>query len=419
MKKTILVSSVFVLCFAKNGMTQIKWTTPDVFLNTIIRIEATSNQKQRYQNAIAYFSDTHATSKQLQDACFYLKTDQEKYELCYAAYPNIIDKGNFINVYNSFSAFSTAIKLFRNTEAKDELLSVEYSHQLVNEQDRTEKLNLLMHQGDVLLSVNKFAQAISAFEQAMRLNPNDPTPKSKIKEVRKWQQELLGVTHVKNANNTKFDALIRKGDHLLASELYDQAVLIYEDAMALNPRNKTAYARIKEANRRMALETQKNIEFNDLIEQGDRLLADNQLDESISIYEKAMLLKTSDNLAYLRIKDVFNIKFETVDTDYQPVVEDCFTDDAEFSYVMEAINDQSFTDDRMRIAKNYISSKCLSMKQLLEIVPVFRMDDDKLEIIKFMCDHTASIEKRYMFRDLFSFTSTKRKFDNFLTSREK
>ncbi len=122
MNKAITISilifslSVFQSIHAQNN---VLWSTSDGYTNTVITIQTTTNPQARYNNALNYFSTTHATTKQLQDVCFYLNDDQEKYNLCVAAYPNIIDKDNFINIYNSFSSFSSAIMLYRDTQAKD------------------------------------------------------------------------------------------------------------------------------------------------------------------------------------------------------------------------------------------------------------------------------------------------------------
>ena len=172
-----IITLVIGLLIAQNIQAQnISWSTPDGFSNAIITIQTTSNQQTRYTNALNYFSNTHATTKQLQDVCFYLNNDQEKYNLCVAAYPNIIDKNNFINIYNSFSSISNAIKLYRDTQAKDELLSIQYNNQLNVEQAINTKCNLLLHQGNILLSANKFDEAITTFLEAKTLNLQDPTP---------------------------------------------------------------------------------------------------------------------------------------------------------------------------------------------------------------------------------------------------
>ncbi len=371
---TLIITLVLSLSIAKSIKAQnISWSTSDVFTKTIITIQTTNNLQTRYTNALNYFSSTHATTKQLQDVCFYLNDDQEKYNLCAAAYPNIIDKDNFINIYNSFSSISNAIRLYRDTQGKDELLSVQYAYQLNVEQDINTKFDLLMQQGDIVLSANKFDEAITTFLEAKALKPQDPTPSLKIEEARKWKQELANINNQQSQNSIKFDAQIQQGDHLLTYNLFDEAISSYEQAMALKPGDQTAYTRIKEANR-------KKQEFKD-----------------------AEVVETDD--------------VEIVET-IEIIEETCITEESKFSHIMSTIESQTFSRDMKEMAKKQVSKNCLSMEQLKKIVPLFSMDDDKLEMIKFIYDYAKYPDKMYLFRDLLTFSSSKKEFDAFLINKE-
>jgi len=376
---TFIISLALSFSMTKNIQAQnISWSTSDGFSNTIVTIQTTNNQQTRYTNALNYFSSTHATIKQLQDVCFYLNNDQEKYNLCVAAYPNIIDKDNFINIYNSFSSISNAIKLYRDTQGKDELLAVQYNYQLNVEQDLNTKFDLLMHQGDVLISANKFDEAITAFLEAKTLKPQDPTPSLKIEEARKWKQELANLNNQQDQNSIKFDAQIQQGDHLLTYNLFDEAIASYEVAMTLNPGDQTAYARIKEANRRKQ-------EFKD----AEALEAEATKEEDVEIVETIEIIE-----------------------------ETCITEESKFSHIMSTIESQSFSSDMKVMAKKQVSKNCLSIDQFKKIVSLFSMDDDKLEMIQFYYDYAEYPDKMYLFRDLLTFSSSKKEFDDFLINKE-
>jgi tetratricopeptide (TPR) repeat protein len=376
MSKTTSFIITLVLSLSINSKMHsqnISWSNNDGFTNTIITIQTTTNQETRYNNALNYFSKTHTTTKQLQDVLFYMNNDQRKYNLCLSAYPNIIDKNNFINIYNSFSKVSNAIKLYRDTQGKDELLSVQYNYELGIEQNKNAKYDLLMHQGDILLSANKFDEAITAYLEAKTLNPNGTAPDLKIKDARKWQQEFNNINNQQNQNNAKFDALIQQGDHLLAYNLFNEAILSYEQAMALKPGDQTAYARIKEANRR-----KKEFEDAKLIE-----LDEEEIVETIEIIE-----------------------------------ETCFTEESKFSHILSTIESQTFSRDMKEMTKKQVSKNCLSIDQFKKIVPLFSMDDDKLEMIKFYYDYAEYPDKMYLFRELLTFSSSKKEFDDFLINKE-
>jgi tetratricopeptide (TPR) repeat protein len=366
--KTLLfypITIIFTLLAVLNIKSQnISWSSSDAFSNTIITIQTTNNQQTRYNNALNFFSTTHATTKQLQDACFYLSSDIEKYNLCLTAYPNIIDKDNFINIYDSFSSFTNAIKLYKETQAKDELLAVKYNYQLNVEQDKNTKFDLLMQQGDLFLFDNKFDEAIKTYQEAMVLRPKNPKPNLKIEDALKWQKELSIISNEQNQNDIQYESLIQQGDHLLAYNLFNESIASYEKAMPLKAGDQTAYNRIKEANRRKK-------ELNDL-----------QKQEEIDVVE------------------VFEIE--------------CITDDQKFSHIIESVEAKTFSDDMKEMARNQISKNCLSMNQFKNILGLFNMDDDKLEMLKFMYDHSENPQEMYLLREELSFSSSKKKYDDFL-----
>ncbi len=179
---------------------------------------------------------------------FYLYSDQKKYELSVAAYINIIDKDHFFSIYDSFSKFSWAIKLYHNTQEKQKLTTLENNYQLDLEQDNNSIYDLLIQKGDLLLSNNQFDEAILIYQQALEIRPSDQVVIGKINDVATIQQELTDILEAENQLNAQFDAYIYQGDVLLSSNDVENAISIYEQAMALKPGDEIAYLRIKEAN---------------------------------------------------------------------------------------------------------------------------------------------------------------------------
>lgn len=382
-RRTTLIVMVLSFSITKNIQSQnISWSNSDVFSNTIVTIQTTNNQKIRYNNALNYFSNTHSTTKQLKDVIFYMNNDQRKYDLCVVAYPNIIDKDNFKKIYNSFSKISNAIKLYRDTQGKDELLSIQYNCQLNNtEQDINTKFDLLMQQGDIFLSANKFIKAITLFLEAKTLKPQDPNPILKIEEARKWKQELANLNNQQDTNSIKFDLQIQQGDHLLTYNLFDEAIGSYEVAMTLKPGDQTAYNRIKEANRRK------------------QELKDTVIEE-------------------VEVEEVEEVEDEEIPETIEIIEETCITEKSKFSHILSTIESQTFSSDMKEMTKKQVSKNCLSMDQFKQIVSLFSMDDDKLEIIQFYYDHAEFPDKMYLFRELLTFSSSKKEFDDFLINKE-
>lgn len=68
--------------------------------------------------ALDYTHDHELYVDDLIDLCSYFPREKMKYKLCLEAYPRIRDKRNFFKVYDVFSSFAYAIKLYHHTQGK-------------------------------------------------------------------------------------------------------------------------------------------------------------------------------------------------------------------------------------------------------------------------------------------------------------
>jgi len=73
--------------------------------------------------ALNYSSHNDIYVSELIDACRFFSSDRRKYRICVNAYPNIIDKRNFFQVYDLFRNFSFALQLYDNTQANQNTIS--------------------------------------------------------------------------------------------------------------------------------------------------------------------------------------------------------------------------------------------------------------------------------------------------------
>lgn len=360
MKKSYPLSLlVLLLSTAINfGLAQTNVTvSSSQFRRCITTMQSNVDQQIRYTNALRYFSSMHCTTAQLQDACYYLTSDVNKYNLCIAAYPNVIDHQNFFNIYDSFDRLSYAMRLYHDTQERDELMYLQNTYQLGGAHDIDARFDLLIAKGDLLLASNKFDEAIDAYAEAMELKPRNSITQQKIIEVNNRRVELANsLAEEKNREET-FYRLLRQGDTKLLAKQFDEAIRFYEQAMNLIPGNPMAYQKIRKAN--------------------------------------------EQKQQYVEV----------------PVV-DCFTDENEFSNIIAAIKDQRYASDMRELSKTYISKKCFSFAQYKQIVGLFRVDDHKLEIIQFLYDFIDDTSRMYEFRNELMYTSSKSKLDEFLISKE-
>ena len=411
----LIVLSVFKNASAQNN----QWSATDKFRNCMASIQSTNNELTRFNYAMNYFLTERATTIQLQDACHYLYSDQKKYELGVAAYPNIIDKDNFFNIYDAFTKFSWAIKLYHNTQEKQQLTALETNYQLNVEQDNSAIYDLLIQKGDLLLSENQFDDAILIYQQALEIKPSDQGAIAKIDHVEAIKQELSAILEAESQLNSQFDALIHNGDVFLSANQVDDAITMYEQAMALKPGDESVYLRIKEANNwktelsgMVEEENQKRSQYDFLMQKGEIFVSSNKFDDAISVYQQASAIFPEEQMPYIKIEEANRIKQELANANSV-----CVTGESEFKSILTSIDDQTFADDQMEMAKKYIQKKCFTIEQMKAITPIFSMDVDKLEMIKYMYDYSYQQNRFYEFRGLLTFNSTQKELDEFLVGK--
>ena len=402
--------------FAQNN----QWSSSDKFRNCMTTMQSTNDEQTRLSFAMQYFLTEHCTILQLQDACYYLFSDQKKYELCLAAYPNILDKDNFYKIYDSFSAFSQAIRLYHNTQANDQYVSLQNDYQINTEQDNKALFDLFIQKGDILLSNNQFDEAIAFYTQAQELKPNDQIPPLKISEANQIKTQLANVIVQEQQLNNQFNNLIQQGDVQLASNQVEQAITFYEQAMQLKPADPTAYQRIKEANNwqkdlsnMIEAENQKQKEFDFLIQKGEILVSSSKFDEAIAAYQQASAIFPNNQTPYIKIDEANRSKLALANASAI-----CTTNDVEFKRMKTSIEDATFSDKQAKLAKVYIQKKCFSIEQLKEIVEIFNMDDDKLDMIQYSYNFSNAPHRFNEFKSILTFPSTKSKLDEFLINRQ-
>jgi tetratricopeptide (TPR) repeat protein len=396
-----------------------QWSATNKFKNCITSMQSTNDESARFNFAMNHFLTEHATTIQLQDACHFLSSDQNKYELGVAAYPNIIDKDHFYSIYDLFSKFSWAIKLYHNTQEKLQFTALETNYQLNLEKDNNAIYNLLIQKGDILLSNNQFDEALLIYQQAQEINPNDKLILDKITDVAIIKEEFNAILEAENIVNTDFDNYIHQGDMLLSSNNIDQAIAMYEAAMALKPGDELAYLRIKEANiwkselsNIVEEENQKRTHYDFLLQKGDILVSSNKFDDAITIYTEASAIYPAEQSPYIKIEDANRLKQELINASSV-----CSTSEAEFRTIKKSIADKFFADEQMEMAKKHIHTKCFTIEQMKKIVRIFSMDDDKLEMIKYLYDYSYQQNRFYEFRSILTFNSTQKEFDDFLINK--
>lgn len=87
---------------------------------------------------------------------------------------------------------------------------------------------------------------------------------------------------------------------------------------------------------------------------------------------------------------------------------------AQFERLRSAVNNESFSDDQLRVAKHAARSKHMSVAQIKQIAELFSFSSEKLEFTKAAYRNCVDKSNYYEVMEVFTFSSDKRKLSEFI-----
>ena len=88
-----------------------------------------------------------------------------------------------------------------------------------------------------------------------------------------------------------------------------------------------------------------------------------------------------------------------------------------FKSMMESVNNASFAEDKVRVAKRILKTNCLTIDYLVLILEEISFDEDQLDLAKFAYDHVYDLENYYKVYDVFSFSKSGEELEEYIENR--
>jgi hypothetical protein len=85
--------------------------------------------------------------------------------------------------------------------------------------------------------------------------------------------------------------------------------------------------------------------------------------------------------------------------------------------MLNTIENQSFNDTKLTVAKQIISSNCMTVGHLIQILNLFSFDDTKLQLAKFAYDYIYDVNNYYQVNNVFSFESNVKELDEYIRNK--
>ena len=241
--------------------------------------------KTYYEMALKQKSNDPTARKKLDETVKKIQEDGARQEVFYAH----LDTGD--QFYNqekyeeALSEYELALKVFPNDKYVNG--QAEAARAILKERkDKQDAFDTAMSQGEALLAEENYDAAIFQFETAIEIFPTDKLPKEKLAEAQKKKQ--LYTEKV-----TLFDKTMEEARQLGLRKNYDAALGKLDQALELFPNDMQANA-LKNEYLSSKDQTER---YNSIIAEADQLYENKAYKEAKSSYQSALLVVANDAYA--------------------------------------------------------------------------------------------------------------------------
>jgi len=155
-------------------------------------------------------------------------------------------------------------------------------------EQETQAYDKVIGKADSVLALTQYEQAVSLYDEALTIKPEQQYPKDKISEI---QQLLNGFEEVQN----NYNQLISEGDNLFNNSNLLDARSKYVEASKLMPQEKYPQERIAEIDQIInGKETELENSYQQAISIGDQMFDQSLLKEALESFEEALVLKPNE-----------------------------------------------------------------------------------------------------------------------------
>ena len=241
--------------------------------------------KTYYEMALKQKANDPTAKKKLDESVKKIQEDGARQEIFYAH----LDTGDqFYNQQKyeeALSEYEAALKVFPEDKYVGGQANAVRAI-LKERQDKQDAFDTAMSQGESLLAEENFDAAILQFETAIDIFPNDKLPKEKLTEAK--QKKQLYTEKV-----TRFDKLMEEARQFGLRKNYESAIEKINQALELFPNDLEANAKRDE------FQTAKGVadQYNGIIASADKLYESKAYKEAKTQYQSALAIVAGDAYA--------------------------------------------------------------------------------------------------------------------------
>ncbi len=186
----------------------------------------------------------------------------------------------------AITSYQEALKLKENeTKPKDQIAASKEA--IANIKKLEEDYSQALAEGDKSFESKTFEAAITSYQKASDLKPEEKLPKEKIEKVR---QEIEAA----KKREQEYIELMAQADKEFTAEDYKTSISSYEKALKLKPEENKPTQQIAAANKALEDIAKKEKEYTDFMAKANNDLGSENFEEAITAFEKASTVKPTE-----------------------------------------------------------------------------------------------------------------------------
>lgn len=242
--------------------------------------------KEQYQRALDIFPNDKKIQNKIYEIDNYLTIQQNKQ----TQFDALIESADEFYLNRDFSSavlkYSEALTVKPEARYAQEMLE-KAKKGAIEQQGELDIYNAAVANADKLLNQKEYQGALTAFQTALKLKPNENYPKTKISEIENILSKLA-------SDKQNFEEAIANADKHFDKREWQQAINSYQAALKVKPEDEHSKTRIAQINNIITEEKNLETSYANAIKEADSKFNASKFQESIALYTKASEIKPSE-----------------------------------------------------------------------------------------------------------------------------
>ena len=151
--------------------------------------------------------------------------------------------------------------------------------------------------GDARFAAKEWPESLTAFQKALSMKPEEAYPQKKVAEINALMKS-------EQQRQDAYNAAIAKADELFAAATYVDAKAKYQEALSIIPNQDYPTQKIAEIEALLKKRADSEALYAQLIQSGDALLGEKKYQASIEQYQQALQIKAQEAYPAQKIKEI-------------------------------------------------------------------------------------------------------------------